>query len=479
MRTYSHSVHRSPAMGTDTVHLPPELWDRIFDLLPFKHQLEKATVCHAWNNRVARWATLRLSCPTTRIEEHYSIVSKSLRNYRSFSAETIRTEEDYQCVQKVLQECQRKFCVQRFRFWYVTGAIFERFLREHFEWFRSARCLVVNLCEEEPFPVDVLRELTGLRELRLLNLSDVTVDWSAIAIRSEHITKLTIDAAWYFNDEALEQLVEAICRCRNLTELTLRSNDTTSLGMLAESLGRLEKLTLMGLHIRLVEDSLHFPSLIYFNFDIDWFVFEKPYLVIKSPRLQTLLICKRTIPFVKFPDSSQLSRLHLYGYSLSMAHPCFTTVKDLTLTTCEPANREAIMEEIQLFPSIEYLSVKLRCKSCTIVVPEAATFQHVVRLHLNNFVLSMEFFADIARMKLLEHLSVEECNFSLDPSDEVPLLLPHLSYFNVKRVSMPMTVDSFPIIGNEDQPPVVIVDKLRTHLWRSDNFNHVFSSRRD
>nr|XP_019551336.2 uncharacterized protein LOC109421292 [Aedes albopictus] len=470
-------------MGTVTVHLPPELWDRIFDLLPFKDQLEKATVCRAWNDRVARWATLRLTCPTAaRSEEHLSTIRHSLRKYRSFSAEAIRTDEDYQCFQKALEECERKFCVQRFRFWYVTGAIFERLMKEHYEWLRSARCIVVNLCEEERFPVHVLRDLTSLRELRLLNVSDTSVDWTSIEDRFEHITKLTVDAAWYFNDEALEQLVEAICRCRNLTELTLRSNDTTNLAKLAESLSKLEKLSLMGMHIRLAEDSLRFPYLKYLNFDIGSFVFDKPCLFVQAPLLQTLLIAKRTIPFVKFPESTRLWRLHLYGYSLSVAHPCFTTVKDLSLTTWEPANQEAVVEEIQLFPNVVYLSVKLKSKDCNIVVPDAAIFQHMTRLHLNNFVLSMEFFQNVARARMLEHLSLEECNFFLyspDADDEVPLQLSHLSYFNIKRVSMPMTVEKFPIIGNEDQPPVVMVDKLRTHLWRSDRFNNVFSSRRD
>lgn len=79
----------------------------------------------------------------------------------------------------------------------------------------------------------------------------------------------------------------------------------------------------------------------------------------------------------------------------------------------------------------------------------------------------------------LQHLSLEECNFFPESSVEAEQAnLSHLSYFNVKRVSMAMTVEKFPIITNENQPPVVIVDKLRTHLWRNDHFN-VFSSRSD
>ncbi|KAL1378089.1 hypothetical protein pipiens_015827 [Culex pipiens pipiens] len=458
---------------SDSDRLPPEIWDRIFDCLPFREQLDKAVICRAWNLRVARRATVLIDGPGSR--EHLEALQKSQRNYRSFTVEVLKEERHYQATRKVLHVCRKKFRAQRIRFGSVTSRLFTLVVQKYFEWVGTVQVLSLQLCDDEAFPAEALSRLVDLRELRLLNVCDTAVPWGGVLGQLDKLRILTVDAAWHYNDEALGELVEAIAGCVNLRELTIRSHDTVGLGKLAESLSLLTKLSLVRLTVRLDESVLNFPALRQLNLDIDWYEFDKPHLVINAPLLESLRIAKKTIHFLKLSQKTQISSLDLFGYSISSPHPCFSTVRELTLSTWEPANAEAILDEINFFPNVEKLAIRLVSKECVIPVPEAATFKHVKTLYLNNFVLSISFFEEMAQIKILENLTIEECNFFHNCTGP-PADLTHLRHFRVKRVSMPMAVDTFPVALAPNQPPVVVVDKLRTHLWRNDHFN-VFSSK--
>uniref|UniRef100_A0A1Q3FCM1 F-box domain-containing protein n=1 Tax=Culex tarsalis TaxID=7177 RepID=A0A1Q3FCM1_CULTA len=458
---------------SDNERLPPEIWDRIFDCLPFREQLDKALVCRGWSQRVARRATVSIDGPGSR--EHLEALQKSQRSYRSFTIEVLKEERHYQAIRKVLHICRKKFRAQRIRFGMVTSRMFTQVVQKYFEWIGTVQVLSLQLCDDEPFPVEALSRLVELREVRLLNVCDTGVPWSRVLGELGNLRMLTVDAAWHYNDEALEELVEAIAECRNLRKLTIRSYNTVGLGKLTESLSLLTKLSLVRLTVRLDESVLSFPALRHLNLDIDWYEFNKPHLTINAPLLESLQISKKTIHFLKLSQKTQISSLDLFGYSISSPHPCFSTVRELSLSTWEPANVEAILDEINFFPNVESLAIRLVSKECTIPVPEAVTFKHVKTLYLNNFVLSISFFQEIAQIKTLERLTIEECNFFHNCTGP-PADLSHLRHFRVKRVSMPMAVDTFPVTVAPNQPPVVVVDKLRTHLWRNDHFN-VFSSK--
>ncbi|XP_058826313.1 uncharacterized protein LOC131686150 [Topomyia yanbarensis] len=457
-----------------TVQLPPELWDRIFDYLPFQQQLQKAVVCRDWNERVARRANFSLSCPAHNSHNHIGAIRNSMRNYKSFKLERLQTEQEYVNSQQAILECKQRFSIWKLSLSTVSNEMLERFVDEHYDWICTTRSLLLQLAEGEKFPVDVLARLVNLRELRLLNVTDTNADWTRLWSQLRLIRVLTIDAAWHYNDEALGDLMESVSSHTSLIELTIRSNDTTCLAMIANKLIHLEKLALIRLTVRLENVELNFPSLKHLNLDIGWFVFNRPYLNINAPKLKYLRVSTKTIPFVRFTDRTKILQMDLFGYSISSPHPCFSTVEKLGLTIQEPANQESVVEEIKLFPNVDTLVVKLISKDCAIAVPCASTFMHVKYLHLNNFVLCIDFFEQIAQIKLLQHLTIEECNFSLKTSS-YQVDLSHLSYFRVKRVSLPMSVEVFPVVAS-DQPPVVLIDKLRTHLWRNDHFN-VFSSK--
>ncbi|XP_053695856.1 uncharacterized protein LOC128743328 [Sabethes cyaneus] len=458
--------------------LPPEIWDRIFDYLPFQQQLEKAVVCRAWNARIVWKASLVLSCPSHYVQNHIDAIRHSLRNYRSFMVHMLKSDEDYTRIQLAIQECKEKFAIQKLFLYYTSSKAVQRLVDEHFEWISTVQCLHLQLCDDESFPAETLSKLVKLRELRLLNITDTNANWTMLWNQLSLIRSVTLDAAWHYNDAALRNLVDAVSECSNLTELTLRSNgsnDTTAeLSSITKKLTNLKKLSLVRLTIRINDVVLQLPELTYLNLGISWFVFDKPCLTINAPKLQFLRVSKNNIPFVKFAEGTNITQMELYGHSMSWAHSSFSTVKRLQLTIQEPANQEVIEDEIKLFPIVDSLVIKLLSKECTMLAPAGNRLLHLKKLHLNNFVLHMIFFEEIAQMKLLQSLTIEECNFFLE-RDVAQVDLSHLCCFRVKRVSLPMFVERFPIIA-EGQPPVVLVDRLRTHLWRNDHFN-VFSSK--
>ncbi|XP_058447663.1 uncharacterized protein LOC131428042 [Malaya genurostris] len=459
-----------------TVQLPPEIWDRIFDYLPFQQQLQKAVVCRAWNKRVAYKAILSLSCSGHNSQNLIYSIRNTIRNYKNFKIELLRTEQEYLETQHAVLECSQRFNVQTLSLELASSVMLEKFVDDHYNWIRTVRNLCLQLVDGENLPVDLLAKLTNLRKLRLLNITDANANWTKLLIQLSLIRALTIDAAWHYNDEALDKLIESVSNFTGLVELTIRSNDSACLTTIASNLIHLEKLSLVRLTIRREDRVLDFPSLKHLNFDVNWFVFDSMTFNINAPLLRYLRISKKIVPFVQFTDRTKIQQMDLFGFSISSSHSSFSTVETLGLTTQEPANQESILKEMKLFPNILKLTLKVMSKDCSIEVPCAASFQHITCLHLNNFVLRMQFFEEIAQHKILQHLTLEECNFSLNASSN-SVELSHLNYFRVKRVSLPMSVDSFPVVAF-GQPPIELVDKIRTHLWRNDHFN-VFSSKWD
>ncbi|KAL9692290.1 hypothetical protein quinque_016417 [Culex quinquefasciatus] len=113
------------------------------------------------------------------------------------------------------------------------------------------------------------------------------------------------------------------------------------------------------------------------------------------------------------------------------------------------------------------------CRSFTVEVPREERHYQATRKVLHSL-CGRSFEHSGSGLGRSRNLTIEECNFFHNCTGP-PADLTHLRHFRVKRVSMPIVAcTSVALAAN--QPPVVVVDKLRTHLWRNDHFN-VFSSK--
>ncbi|XP_055600851.1 uncharacterized protein LOC129749792 isoform X2 [Uranotaenia lowii] len=351
-------------------------------------------------------------------------------------------------------------------------------VREFQDWFSTAVVLKIQLNDNERFPSEVLSSFKFVQELHLNNLSDSAADWSCVWDSMKALRSLTAYMCWNFSDAALECFIASVCKkCKLLKGFTIFATDCINVSPIAKSLINLEKLALVGMMVALEPSTLVFPALRELHLDLEIFQSDEIYLSLDAPKLDYLRIPKKNIPHIHFSNSTKFTRLTTYGDCMETPYPWFLETEELKTTIHEPSNQEAILTEMNLFPKMARLAVKIMSKECTTHVPSACTFQNIRSLYINNFILSMNFFVQIAEMKLLERFIIEECNFLLDVHNTGLLDLSQLHHYRVKRVSMPRTVTVFPVIAS-GQPPIVLVDRLRTHLWRDDFYN-VFSSQWD